>query len=393
MRQPIQYLKKQALTLAASLFMVCSAQAQQVTYLQAGKGQKAIDLKDFSDGLGRIYRDSAVGWAYSLWKKGKLFREQSGGFKITPADCLNQAGVLFLPSTRLHVASMSKTITAIAIAKLVDQQKIKWEDRVKSFLPSYWKLHPAFEDLSILELVNMRSGLDAPLDALSSGTDSLRKLMEKGPNPEKRGKFNYQNTSYGLLRIIIGYATGYKELQPEADALVVGVITAKMYKNFVNEYLFKPAGIPLADCSITDLAPAFQYPFPYGNEPGELTGFGSPSGNGDLSEYAGGFGWYLSTTDAAKFINAIFVRKKILSEKTLTALFQLDFPFKIRKNAYGEYFGSGGDWGHPVKDKGWRGIHAYYYCFPEDVVVTVFVNSGEGSPTKRVVHAYEQAFK
>ncbi len=373
--------------------MAATTQAQQLNYLYSGKDQKALDLKDFSARLSSIYRDSSVGWAYAIWKKGKLFREQSGGFKITPADCLNQAGVPFLSSTRLHVASMSKTITAIAIAKLVDQQKIKWEDQAKSFLPSYWKLHPDFEDLTILELVNMKSGLDAPLDALSSGTDSLRKLMERGPNPEKRGKFNYQNTSYGLLRIIIGYATGYKELRPAADSLVVGIVTAKMYKNFVNEYLFKPAGIMLADCSITDLEPAFQYPFPYANEPGELTGFGSPSGNGDLSEYAGGFGWYLSTMEAAKFINSIFVTKKMLSPKTLTELFQLGFPFKIRKNAYGEYFGSGGDWGHPTQDKGWRGIHAYYYCFPEDIVVAVFVNSGEGSPTRRVIHAYEQAFK
>lgn len=393
MGYPIHDLKKQLLPLAVCLFMAGITQAQQLTYLYSGKDQKALDLKDFSARLSSICRDSSVGGAYAIWKKGKLFREQAGGFKITPADCLNQAGVPFLSSTRFHVASMSKTITAVAIGKLVDQQKIKWEDRAKSFLPSYWKLHPDFEDLTILELVNMKSGLDAPLDALSSGTDSLRKLMERGPNPEKRGKFNYQNTSYGLLRIIIGYATGYKELQPGADSLVVGIVTAKMYKHFINEYLFKPAGIPPADCSITDWEPAFQYPFPYANEPGELTGFGSLSANGDLSEYAGGFGWYLSTIDAAKFINAVFVTKKILSQKTLTELFQFGFPFKIRKNAYSEYFGSGGDWGHPVKDQGWRGIHAYYYCFPEDIVVTVFLNSGEGALTRRVIHAYEQAFK
>lgn len=393
MKPSLSHRKKYALLLGVFLFLTGAVQAQQLSYLNPVKEGKKLDLKDFSARLSSVYADSAVGWAYAIWKKGKLFREQSGGFKITPADRLNQKGVPFLASTRLHVASMSKTITAIAIAKLVDQQKIKWEDRAKSFLPSYWTLHPDFEYLTILELVNMKSGLDAPLDAISSGTDSLRKLMERGPNPEKRGKFNYQNTSYGLLRIIIGYATGYQELQPAADSLVVGIVTAKMYKNFVNQYLFKPAGIPPADCSITDLEPAFQYPFPYADEPGELTGFGSPSENGDLSEYAGGFGWYLSTMDAAKFINEIFVAKKMLSPKNLTALFKLDFPFKIRKNAYGEYFGSGGDWGHPVKDKGWRGIHAYYYCFPEDIVVTVFVNSGEGSPTKRVIHAYEQAFK
>jgi len=163
MEHPIHDLKKQLLSLAVCLLMAATTQAQQLNYLYSGKDQKALDLKDFSARLSSIYRDSSVGWAYAIWKKGKLFREESGGFKITPADCLNPAGVPFLSSTRLHVASMSKTITAIAIAKLVDQKKIKWEDRAKLFLPSYWKLHPDFEDLTVFELVNMKSGLDAPL--------------------------------------------------------------------------------------------------------------------------------------------------------------------------------------------------------------------------------------
>ena len=182
-------------------------------------------------------------------------------------------------------------------------------------------------------------------------------------------------------------------MQPAADSLVVGTVTANLYKTFVNQSLFKPAGIHAADCSITDLEPAFQYPFPYANEPGELTGWTGQSNLNDLSEYAGGFGWYLSTADAAKLINAAFVDKKLLSTNALATLFKLDYPFKIRKNAYGEHFGSGGDWGHPIKNDGWRGIHAYFYCFPEGIVVTVFVNSGDSSPNVRVIRAYEQAFK
>jgi CubicO group peptidase (beta-lactamase class C family) len=392
MKQYFLYIKKYATAMTACLFAAVSIQAQQLSYLSTGKEEKTLNTKNFSNHLIRSYSDSAVGWAFTIWKNSKLLHDQSGGFKISPADRLNNDGVPFLSSTRLHVASLSKTITAIAIAKLVDQQKIKWNDRVKFFLPSYRKLHPDFEDLSILDLVSMKSGLDGPLDALSSNTDSLKKIMERGPNPEKRGKFNYQNTSYGLLRIIIGYAEGYKELRSAADSLVVGIVTAKMYKAFINTYLLMPAGINSADCSITEIEPAFQYPFPYANENGELTGAGGKLTNGDLSEYAGGFGWYLSAAETAKLINATFVDKKILSKNTLEALFKIEFPFRVRKNAHGEHFGSGGDWGHPIKNNGWRGIHAYYYCFPEDIVVTVFVNSGEGSPTKRVIRAYEKAF-
>lgn len=382
---------------ACLMLLVCllpafALKSQTLEYLSTKDPRKKLDIRAFSSQLKEIYSDSAVGWAFSIWKNGKLLHDESGGFKITPSDRIDNIGLPFLTTTKIHVASFSKTITAVAIAKLVDQKQLKWDDRARSFLPSYWEVHPAFEDLKISELVFMTSGIDGPLDALSSKTESLRRIMEKGPNPEKKGKFNYSNTSYGLLRIIIGYATGYKELQPAVDSLVVGVVTANLYRQYVNKELFKPAGISSAACEVTDLAPAFQYPFPYENETGELTGGSEHLENGNLGEYAGGFGWYLSALEAAKFINAAFVNKKLLSQDAANALFRTGYPFIVRKNSYGSYFGSGGDWGHPVEGKGWRGIHAYYYCFPEDIVVTVFVNSGEGAPTKRVIRAYEAAF-
>lgn len=367
--------------------------AQSLRYLNIGNAGKKLNIKSFSDQLNRIYSDSAVGWAFTIWKNGKPLHLKSGGYKITPSDRLDHIGLPFLPTTKIHVASFSKTITAIAVAKLVDQKKVNWESRASSFLPSYWRFHPAFENLTILDLVSMKSGIDGPLDALSSSTDSLRRIIERGPNPEKRGKFNYSNTSYGLLRIIIGYASGYKELQPGVDSLVVGIVTANLYKDFINKHLFEPAGIASAACYVTDPEPAFQYPFPYNNETGELTGGSKHLENGNLSEYAGGFGWYISAIEAAKIISSTFVLQKILSREALNGLFNIGYPFIIRKNLYGEHFGSGGDWGHPVDNKGWRGIHAYYYCFPEGIVVTIFVNSGEGAPTKRVIRAYEASFK
>ena len=388
----IQY-KRLLLVLCACILLAPFAMAQSLQYLDPNKSKKKLNINSFGDNISRLYADSAVGWACTIWKNGKLRYEKSGGFKVTPSDRPGNIGLPFLPTTTIHVASLSKTITATAIAKLVDQKKLNWNDQVKKFLPSYWHIHPAFERLTILELVSMKSGIDGPLDALSSKTDALRLIMSKGPNPEKQGKFNYSNTSYGLLRIIIGYANGYKELQPSVDSLVVGIVTANLYKDFINKYLFEPAGITSAACEITDKEPAFQYPFPYDGETGELTGGSQYLENGNLSEYAGGFGWYLSAAEAAKFINATFINRKILTNDALKGLFDIGYPFIIRNNSYGEYFGSGGDWGHPIRENGWRGIHAYYYCFPEGIVVTVFVNSGEGSPTKRVISAYEASFK
>jgi CubicO group peptidase (beta-lactamase class C family) len=350
-----------------------------------------VSLGKIDTSLRNILTDSAVGWAYTIWKNGTLKYSGQGGYKVMPADMADNRGIPFLADTKIHVASFSKTITAVAIAKLVQQRKLGWKDLVSKYLPVNWKIHPGFEKLTIAQLISMKSGINQPLNAESSYYDSLKVIMEKGPDLNKVDTFHYQNASYGLLRIIIAYAEGYRPFSTTISNKVTSASIANRYKKYVRTYILEPAGIQDADCKITDEIPAFQYPFPYNFEPGEITGSGGSFENGDLSEYAGAFGWYLSASDAGKFANAIFVKRSILSEEVFSQLVALGFPFRIRKGLHGEYVASGGDWGHPVKPNGWRGIHAYYYWFPGETIVTVFINSGEGSPTQRVFRAYNSA--
>lgn len=369
--------------------LVFSAKSQTLSY---HKQNSAVSLERMSRSLSDIFRDSAVGWAYGIWKNGELKYSDQGGYKVMPADMADQRGAPFLTDTKIHVASFSKTITAVAIAKLVEQGKIQWQDHVSNYLPVNWKINPGFEKLTLAQLVSMKSGINQPLNAESSHYDSLKIILEKGPDLNKVDTFHYQNASYGLLRIIIAYASGYRPFSTTISNTVASVSIAHAYKKYINTYILEPAGIKDADCKITDEIPAFNYSFPYDNEPGEITGSGGSLQNGDLSEYAGAFGWYLSASDAGKFANALFVKRNILSADVFSQLVALGFPFRIRKGLHGEFVTSGGDWGHPVKPKGWRGIHAYYYWFPDNTIVTVFVNSGEGAPTQRVLRAYNGAF-
>jgi CubicO group peptidase (beta-lactamase class C family) len=365
-----------------------SANSQTLSYHQK---KTELPLEKMSTLLRDVLKDSAVGWAYTIWKNGKLKYSSEGGYKVMPADMADSQGVPFSADTRIHVASFSKTITAIAVAKLVQQGKLGWHDLVSKYLPATWRINPGFEKLTIAQLVSMKSGINEPLNATSSYYDSLKLIMEKGPDLNKVDTFHYQNASYGLLRIIISYASGYRPFSTTISNTVASTSLAFAYKKYVNTYILEPAGIKGADCKITDEIPAFHYPFPYDSEPGEITGSGGHLSNGDLSEYAGAFGWYLSANDAGKFANAIFVKRNILSADVFSQLVALGFPFRIRKGLHGEYVTSGGDWGRPVKPNGWRGIHAYYYWFPGNTIVTVFVNSGDGPPTQRVMRAYNKA--
>jgi CubicO group peptidase (beta-lactamase class C family) len=77
-------------------------------------------------------------------KKGKVFASGAGGYKIIGQDMENGAGIPFDLSTRIHVASVSKTITAIAIAKLVELGKLNFSDKIVVFLPKFWEVNQLF---------------------------------------------------------------------------------------------------------------------------------------------------------------------------------------------------------------------------------------------------------
>jgi len=95
-----------------------------------------------------------------VWEKGNL----SGGVLVAKAD-----DILFekyrgfgrvnneMPineNTPLHVASVSKTMTAMALLKLVEAGKLKLEDDITKFFPKF-----PYPGITVLSLVSQRSGL------------------------------------------------------------------------------------------------------------------------------------------------------------------------------------------------------------------------------------------
>ena len=125
-------------------------------------------------------------------------------------------------TTALHLASISKVLTATAIFKLVDADKLTLDEKVKTILPSF-----PYSKITVRMLLNHRSGLAQysrftepdniwgkkktlhNSDILSLlGTKSIP--LEFQPNT----KFAYCNTNYAILALIIENLTSQK--YPEA---------------------------------------------------------------------------------------------------------------------------------------------------------------------------------
>lgn len=130
----------------------------------------------------------------------------------------------------IHLASISKVITATAILKLVQDKKIELDQQVSSILPSF-----PYSAITVRMLLNHRSGLrnyayycDVP--TIWNKKNTLKNqdildlfIMHKTPldyRPDSR--FAYNNTNYAML------------------ALIIERVTEKSFKEALDEMIFQP---------------------------------------------------------------------------------------------------------------------------------------------------------
>jgi CubicO group peptidase (beta-lactamase class C family) len=141
-------------------------------------------------------------------KNGTVIYEKTVGFAdMRTKDSLNS-------NTPMHIASISKTFTGMAVLHLMEQGKLSLEDSLEKYFPEF-----PYKDITVKMLLSHRSGLPNYLHYLSeikskdtcySNQDVLNSLYSIKPNPEARPgkKFNYCNTNYVLLAMIIEKVTG-----------------------------------------------------------------------------------------------------------------------------------------------------------------------------------------
>jgi CubicO group peptidase (beta-lactamase class C family) len=141
-------------------------------------------------------------------KNGVVVYKKTTGFAdIRTKDSLAE-------TTPLHIASISKTFTGMAILRLMEQGKLMLEDTLGNFFPGF-----PYKGITVEMLLCHRSGLPNYLNYLSelkvkdtcySNQDVLNSLYILKPGAEaKPGKrFSYSNTNYVLLAMILEKVTG-----------------------------------------------------------------------------------------------------------------------------------------------------------------------------------------
>lgn len=187
-----------------------------------------------------FYQKHIGTWGFSgsfiVCKNGKIISEKYMGF----SNLKTQKPIT--ATTPLHLASVSKVLTATAILKLIENDNITLDQKVTDWLPKF-----PYKNTTIKTLLNHRSGLQhySRFPELMGKNWNRKKILSNKDILDMLAKhkfrllsadntrFDYCNTNYVILALIIEKATGlsYEKAMKE---LVFKPL--KMKNSFVFDY-------------------------------------------------------------------------------------------------------------------------------------------------------------
>jgi D-alanyl-D-alanine carboxypeptidase len=221
------------------------------------------------------------------------------------------SGDAISPAHRLRVASVAKSLVSSVVLQLVEEGSLKLTDTLDTWLPG---MLPSHRDVTIEHLLRLESGIfdfasDERYMAPYLGGDFehvwtpqalVGLAADHAPTAPPRTKFEYSNTNYVLLGLIVERITG----EPLASAVEKRITT------------------PL-EMKTTTMETGSQLPQPYAH--GYLVGMGDPidvTGISASSTY--GCGNMVSTPlDMAIFYRSL-ARGEVVSKGQLPAMFATD---------------------------------------------------------------------
>ena len=171
--------------------------------------------------------NNSLNGGFLVAKNGQIIYEKYEGF----SNFRNKT--VMTADTPLHLASVSKVITATAVLKLINAGKINLDQKVNTILKKF-----PYPEVTIRTLLNHRSGMRSysyftdkkeiwDRHKILTNQDILTLLATKGITLEYKTntRFAYCNTNFAILALIIEKTTGLK------------------YKEAMKRIVFEPLGM------------------------------------------------------------------------------------------------------------------------------------------------------
>jgi beta-lactamase class C len=175
-------------------------------------------------------KNAPTGMAVAIVKGGKILMQKGFGLKKAgERDSINQ-------HTVFRIASLSKGFAAVLAAQIVAEKKLKWNSKVKDYIPDFQLMEDsATQILSLKHVLSHSSGLPRhTYGNLIEAGQSLQQMiprLKEVPLIAAPGRvMSYQNLAYSLVQPMLEKST-------------------KMtYDSLIKQYIYKP--LKMADASI-----------------------------------------------------------------------------------------------------------------------------------------------
>jgi CubicO group peptidase (beta-lactamase class C family) len=257
-----------------------------------------------------------------------------------------ELGVPNTPRTVFHIASITKQFTAMAILQLRDRGKLNVGDPICSYLAN---CPPAWKPITIRQLLTHSSGI-ANVSSLPDWDEDLSmKHYSRGTFVDLGEKYEYSNSGYFLLGLIVERASG------------------SSFSEYLKANIFSPLGMNSSG-----------YDDNRAVVPGAASGYYSRGSAFITATYVdpstrlGDTGIVSTTGDLLRWDQALYT-DRLVSRRTL------DEMFTPHRNGYGYGWEIGTRFGrktvaHSGSD---GGFSSYILRFPDDRLTVIILGNGD----------------
>ncbi len=288
-----------------------------------------LNTQKLSNDLHNLLSGCVAGYSMQLRRYGSVVFDRQWKSAKLPVDHLLD----WSSNVQMHVASVSKLITAMAMTKLLASRNISPDAHILPWLPKYWQKGPGVDQLTFRKLLTHTSGLVLKDEPGPSDFQFMKDQIALGTV----GKPGYRNINFGLCRILISTI----DAPYLFDLITQGVTdaywdltTIRYYAHYVSENIFDPVGVTSSFLHEDDDALAYPYP-------ANMAGWNS----GDLSTMSGCCAWHLSVNDLLIVMAAFRRRNMIIDPVRAQQMLDRQFGLDIKKDtSLGRIYAKGGFW-------------------------------------------------
>lgn len=354
-------MKKSAILLFAFVFFISCNTTDSATQQKIDKANVAAE---------QFLIDQQIpGMAISVSQKGKMIWSKGFGY----ADVATQKKVD--PSTtQFRVASISKTFTALAMAKLADDNKLDFDASLYTYVTDFPKKKYDFTVRQVgghIAGIRHYNGLEFLLNKKMSIVEGLDVFKNDSLMFEPGTNYMYSTYGWNLLSVVVQNAAG------------------EDYNEYMNNVVFSPLHMKNTSLGYSDKEMPNRTLF-YVKENGEVKI--GPTVSNEFKAAGGGF---VSTSEDLILFGYEIINPKTVSKASIAELVKGQITTKGKKTNYGIGVGVTNVKNNTLRyshSGGGVGATAYLLMYPEkDMVISILTNLS-GANIRKIVGELEAIF-